>query len=125
MTPDQIAQINQIGRSVQREADYKALDASTASLPEMRSTFSVLEEATPAFLRAAVAAVRKGLSVKGKITTNEAQQILDRAAADPQFMMKLINSELPKDRSKMANAIAQHIKDTRGLATAQYQNVNQ
>jgi hypothetical protein len=125
MSPMQMQWLKQSEASAARQADYKALDASTASLPEMRSTFSVLEEATPAFLRAAVAAVRKGLSVKGKITTNEAQQILDRAAADPQFMMKLINSELPKDRSKMANAIVQHIKDTRGLATAQLQNVNQ
>lgn len=125
MTPEQMQSINAIKASAQREADFAALPATRESLPEMKSVFTTMEEVTPSFLQMAVAAVRKGLNLKGGARTQEATQILDRAVAEPQFMVKLLDSSLPKDRPSIANAIAKRAKELKGAGIAQVVNQQQ
>lgn len=110
MSPTQMRWLDQAKASAERKAAYEALPATRESLPALRSALENLEEMTPALLRWAVTLVRKGLELKGKATTVEAQMILNRAAADPRLMAKLLDAELPKNRASLANAIAKHMK---------------
>mgnify|MGYP003439612354 CR=1 FL=1 len=114
MTPEQMQTIGGITRSVQREAEYAGLKAPREALPEFKNVWQSLEEMTPAFLKTVITAARKGLQTKGGKVATEADAILDAAAADPQLMMKLLNSVPPKDRNELANALFARVKQARG-----------
>lgn len=119
MSPTQMRWLNQVEESARRQAEYAALPATREALPELRSALEHVEEMTPSLLKWIVTLARKGLQVKGKETTAEAQLILDKAAANPQFMLQLLNAELPKNRASLANAIQNRVRENRGFVTSE------
>lgn len=103
MTPDQMATINALRRSVQREADYANLPRM--SLPGMRSPAEEAEGMIPPFLSRFTTAARSILRRIGATTDDQVERILDEAALDPSRMATLLEQLPPSDRIPVLSAI--------------------
>ena len=109
MSPTQKRMIDAVKESVNREAQYKALDARQSVLPEVQNAMDTLEKTIPGWLNKVVTATRKGLSRAGGILDKESQAMVDSMMADPKKLAAFISQKTPTERDKIAQYFATKI----------------
>jgi len=102
-TPQQLADVEAVTRSAQRQADLNAIP--DVRLPRQISAAEVVEQGIPGLLNRPIAIAKKALSRLGSHTDEQVQQIMDEASLNPQRMADLLERVPASERQNFIDAV--------------------
>jgi hypothetical protein len=105
MTPEQMAQINTLRNSAEREARYAALDVPATVVEKYKSVFDTIADNTPGVFQQSITVLRAFAKRLGRRSDAEVQRVVNNAVSDPAEFAKLLESLPPQERNAAINAI--------------------
>jgi len=105
MTTNQMAEINALRQSAEREARYAALDVPETVIQKYKSVFDTVADNTPGLFSQSITILRAAAKRLGRRSDKDVEAVVNRAVSDPAEMAKLLESLPPQDRNATINAI--------------------
>jgi hypothetical protein len=105
MTPQQMAEINALRQSAEREARYAALDVPATVVEKYKSVFDTIADNTPGVFQQGVTILRAFAKRLGRRSDAEVQRVVNGAVSDPAEFARLLESLPPQERNAAINAI--------------------
>ena len=105
MTPEQMATINALKRTAQREVGYGRLKADPDLVPEYLSVFDKLERATPGFLNNVATVTRSVLKQLGGRSDEQVRKVVSEAMLDPNRLANLLETLPVSQRNSLIRSI--------------------
>ena len=105
MTPEQMASINALRRSVQREADYAGVHAPQGVIEKMEPMLLRFEESTPSWFSRAATLIRQSARKIGVRTREDAMRAIDDAMLNPAAMADLVSGLNLAERTRAIQAL--------------------
>jgi len=102
-TPQQLADVEAVTRSAQRQADLNAIP--DVKLPQQISAAEVVEQGIPGLLNRPIAIAKKVLSRLGAHTDEQVRAIIDEASLNPQRMADLLEQIPASERQNIIDII--------------------
>lgn len=107
MSPQQMAEINALRRSAEREARYQGMTVSEDVLKRYENVFHTISDTTPGTFVQAVTVLRALTKRIGHRTDAEVNRIVNQAVQDPAALANLMEQVPPRERNAAINAIRQ------------------
>lgn len=107
MTPEQMARINGLRGSAQREAAYQNLDVNSGVVDKYKSVFDQLADNTPGVFNQMFTIARAAAKRIGARSDTQVNNLIGDAIRDPNRLAALIEAVPPQERNAFVNAVRQ------------------
>ena len=118
MTPDQMRQLRNVQRSVQRQASVDALSVPEGVVNKYRSAFDKIEDMSPPYFSQLVTTLRKALRVLGRRSDDAVDRAINEAVVDPARFATLMETLPPGERNAVINSLSRTFSQNRELGGA-------
>ncbi|MEN6407892.1 MAG: lytic transglycosylase domain-containing protein [Thermoguttaceae bacterium] len=107
MSPQQMAEINALRRSAEREAKYQGMNVSEDVMRKYENVFHQVFNMTPGIFSQVFTAIRNTTRLLGNRTDEQVNRIVNRAMRDPAALANLMEELPPRERDTIVNMIRQ------------------
>jgi hypothetical protein len=109
MSPQQMAEINALRRSAEREARYQGMNISEDVMRQYENIFHTISNTTPGTFVQAVTVLRAATKRLGNRTDEQVNRIVNEAVRDPAALANLMEQLPPRERNATINWIRQNV----------------
>jgi hypothetical protein len=109
MSPQQMAEINALRRSAEREARYQGMNVSEDVMRQYENIFHTISNTTPGTFVQAVTVLRAATKRLGNRTDEQVNRIVNEAVRDPAALANLMEQLPPRERNATINWIRQNV----------------
>jgi Transglycosylase SLT domain len=110
MSPQQMAEINALRRSAEREARYQGMTVSEDVMKRYENIFHQISDTTPGVFNQVFTIVRALTKRVGGRTDEQVDRIVNEAVRDPAALANLMEQVPPRERTAAINTIRQIAK---------------
>lgn len=105
-SPTQMKWANAVKESVDREAQYAALKAPQAILPDVKNSLDAIKESSPNWLNATMTAFHKAMAKAGGRLDQQSQTIIDGLMLEPTKLAAFLKKATPAESDMVRQYVA-------------------